>query len=66
MFSLGFIDKEYIFYEIKEEAEELAWINDAVAFAMSKDFVRHDRQVYGVFDLLGDIGGLYSILQSFG
>ena len=34
--------------------------------SMSLDTHEHTRSVYSILDLLGDIGGLYSILYSIG
>ena len=33
---------------------------------MSLDTVSYSRSIYSVFDLLGDVGGLYSILLDIG
>ena len=32
-------------------------------FSMSLDIIEHSRSVYSVWDLLGDIGGLFDMLR---
>ena len=64
MFSLGFRSKSYTYYSTEKgltfESEDAELM---LGFQMGTDQVMHTRAIYGVWDFLGDVGGLKDMLM---
>jgi hypothetical protein len=68
MIPLGFNgEKKYSFWDINSMIEVNYQMKFRNVYFMSEYFldttiVQHDRTVYGIFDVLGDVGGVLQIL----
>ena len=62
--SLGFIEDHYVFYDVEDhlntKIEERAL---KLLIMASNDVKENSRSIYTIWDLLGDVGGLYDMLK---
>ena len=66
--SLGFWEKTKIFWKINEDTTSKPFAPNIVCswwFNLSLDVVNHSRTIYGIFDFLGDVGGLLDLFRLF-
>ena len=65
---LGFIQKQYEYFTVQHLKTDDAWMNDdqqkllQFQFFMHPDIIEYQRQVYTIWELFGDIGGLLEVL----
>ena len=67
LFDLGFEERQYTFYQPRKDptfgiVTDPNFIYEGVLL-LDKTVVSHERSIYTFWDFLGDIGGLFSILQ---
>lgn len=67
MFGLGFSSQSYTYYSVEkgDEGVSAPFQFVTISFKMSADRENHKRTIYGVWDFLGDVGGLFDMLKIF-
>ena len=63
LFDIGFTSKNYTYYSVEKDDTYYDLTNDStiaqILFGVNSHRVYHTRAIYGVWDCLGDIGGLF-------
>ena len=67
-FGLGFSEEYYQWFEtentaIRQELSDTGTRLLEIWFELSETMIQHKRSVYTFYDFLGDLGGLYGMLE---
>ena len=64
MFGLGFRSTSYTYYSTeKGNLYESSGAEFLIGYQIGLDIRKHTRAIYGVWDFLGDVGGLFDMLK---